>query len=146
MFGVGIAVAILREIEALPREECIFAENQAKHPNHFGRLHIGNAVDQFLGVVEPFTDDAPRIARILDRQWPQKRVPDALYLVEPDENRVEDIGHELALNIDGVSFIEPHIKWCFHRGFAAALIVFELMNDDRVSIQERRIESMFGDD
>jgi len=62
LFGVGIAVAILREIEAFPREECIFAENQAKHPNHFGSLHIGNAVDQFLGVVEPFTDDAPRIA------------------------------------------------------------------------------------
>ena len=86
------------------------------------------------------------LARILDRKRPEKRIADALHLVEPDESRIEDVGHELALDVDRIRFVQPHVKWSFHRGFAAALIVLELVNDDRVSVQQPLIERMLGDD
>ena len=143
--GICVPKAITREIEGLAGFELFVPKQQAQHADDFGRLDIGDPVNEFVRVIEPLAHDAPGMSRVLYGQRSEKRISNALDLVEPDQRRIENVRHELPFDVHRVGFIEPDVKGRLHGRHAAALVVFELMHDHRVGIEQELVERVFAD-
>src|SRR5208283_1902581 len=141
-----IAIMIAGEIQRLAPMETVTAYNQPEHPDHFRGLYICNTVNQLIRVVKSLPYNAACMARILNCQRSERGVADAVNLEEAHKRRVKSISYKLPLHINGISFVKPDIKRRIHGSLAAALIVLELVNDNRVGIQQACVQSMLIDE
>ena len=144
--SIGIAVTVPGKIEGLAGFESLFSQDQAQHADDFRRLDVSDSVDEFIGIVEAFPHDAAHMAPVFQSQRAQKGVADGIHLLEPNERGIEAARHVAPFHVHRVGFVEPHIEGRFHGGFAAALVVFEFMNNDRVGVQEGLVEGVFVDE
>ena len=144
LVGICVPKAIALEIKDLAGCELFLSHQQTEHSDDFGGLDVGDAVYQFVGFVEALPHDSAGVSRVFYGQRSEKWAANAVDLVQPDHRRVENICHKLPFDVYGVGFIEPDVKGRLHSRFAAALVVFEFMNDHRMGIKQELVKRVLA--
>ena len=73
LVGIGVPVPVAGKVEFLSGLELFLSEEQPEHADHLGGLDVGDAVDQFVRIVEPLAHDAPGMPGVLDGKRSEQR-------------------------------------------------------------------------